>query len=183
MSETDQVGPAPKRAPDGKFLKGNSGNPKGRTPGPQGVPGLSPQLRRRVSTEVGGQKRRLNIVDAVMRQLGDRALEGDLAAAREILRIAQAEKAAGAKAAAGEAERMARGAPLKKHNTYGFPYFGPEKLEKALLDLDILVENEGRLFLRRWALNAAEARMGVDEGDLWEAYDRLNALRVDEQCI
>ena len=180
MSDSDSSEPAPARGPDGKFLPGNSGNPCGRPPGPQRSVEPARQLRRRVTAEVGGRARRMNIVDAVMRQLGDRALGGDVAAAREILRLAQAEKDKADKAAQAEAERLAKGAPLKKHNTYGFPYFGPEELEKALLDLDILVENEGRLFLRMWAKEAAFDRMDPDirYGVGWRF-----GMGVDEHCI
>ncbi len=171
MTPTDPADPgadpAPQRAPDGKFLKGNTGNRNGRPPGPQGQPGLSPPLRRRVSTDVSGKKRRLNIVDAVVRQLGDRALAGDLAATREFLRLAQAEKAAAVRAAEAEAEARAweeDNAPLPP------PVFmesSPSAMvELALRHLGAATEGEPRTgydgvsrpgdpILERWVVDAA----------------------------
>lgn len=161
---------APQRAADGRFLKGSTGNRKGRAPGPQGQPGLTPPLRRRVSTEVGGKKRRLNIVDAVMRQLGDRALAGDLAASREFLRLAQAEKAAAARAAREEAEARAweeENAPLPKLRFNGGR--NPSPLERVLFTLGAATEGETETMgngdpythlptLAQWVVDAAHAR-------------------------
>lgn len=163
MHATDPEDAAPERAADGKFLKGASGNRKGRAPGPQGCPGLTPPLRRRVSTDVSGKKRRLNIVDAVVRQLGDRALEGDLAAAREFLRIAQAEKAAAARAAQAAAEAGANQPPGPLTIVWGG---GPSTTEMALRALGAATEGEpsvgydgesrpGDTILDRWVVDAA----------------------------
>ena len=195
MHEPDTPEPAPQpaaqRAPNGKFLKGNTGNRKGRPPGPQGQPGLTPPLRRRVVAEISGKKRRLNIVDAVMRQLGDRALEGDLAAAREFLRIAQAEKAAAARAARDEAEARAweeENAPLPPLSFNGGRL--PSPVERVLFTLGAATEGETETMgngdpythsaiLERWVVDAAYARDPTLPGRLkeWELENVEKALR------
>jgi len=80
---------------NGRFLSGNTGNRSARKKGSGGpLTRLTPPLRRRVSVDVSGKKRRLNIVIAALRKLGDRAANGDPAAVRELLRIARERKAA-----------------------------------------------------------------------------------------
>ena len=195
MHEPDTPEPAPQpaaqRAPNGKFLKGNTGNRKGRPPGPQGQPGLTPPLRRRVVAEISGKKRRLNIVDAVMRQLGDRALEGDLAAAREFLRIAQAEKAAAARAARDEAEARAweeENAPLPPLSFNGGRL--PSPVERVLFTLGAATEGETETMgtgdpytqsaiQARWACDAAHACDPTLSGGWqgWPRAERQDALR------
>jgi len=142
----------PERGPNGRFLPGNSGNPKGRPHGGANASALSRQLRRRVSAEVDGRTRRMNIVDALVRQLGDRALEGDLAAAREVIRLAREEAAAEAKAAAS--------VPPEPEPEIRYEIVDTPEWKTALWRLDGLItgEDEQKWRLKRWVVEAAFAR-------------------------
>lgn len=152
------------RGPDGRFLPGNSGNPGGRKPGSGGAPPIARTLRRRVKVKEGKGERRVNVVDAIVRQLQDRALQGDTAAAREVVRMAREQEAAAARAArAIKAEEDEPAAGPWDGWDFRMPTGSLQKATgwflEALHVLGATDEVEGReVRIRQWVVQAARAR-------------------------
>ena len=87
------------------WSKGQSGNPNGRPPGHRNLAAaLTAVLRETVSVEVEGRNRDMTKLEAVTRQLVDKAVQGDPRLMREL--IAEIHKNES------KAERLASGAPL-----------------------------------------------------------------------
>ena len=75
----------------GRFQKGTSGNPKGR---PKGSQNLSTIFRKVINQKVvikeNGIKKKVTKGEAVALQLTNKAAAGDVSAAKEIIRLAEA---------------------------------------------------------------------------------------------
>lgn len=71
-----------------QFQKGQSGNPRGRPRGSGVRSALEKLLDRTVTATIDGERRKVPLTEALVLQLAQRALAGDIPASREILRIA-----------------------------------------------------------------------------------------------
>jgi hypothetical protein len=71
----------------GRFKKGASGNPAGR---PKGVKNMRTLfliiMREKVTVIEGGKQKAISRLEAILRQLSNKAMSGDLRAMREVLR-------------------------------------------------------------------------------------------------
>lgn len=70
-----------------QFKKGQSGNPRGRPKGSTLRSAVEKVLDRAVTVTIDGERRKVPITEALVMQLAQRALGGDLPAAREVLKI------------------------------------------------------------------------------------------------
>lgn len=69
-----------------QFRKGVSGNPKGRPKGSKNISSILAQMgRKQVKVTINGKVRHISLLEAVIRQLGNQAANGDLKAIRELL--------------------------------------------------------------------------------------------------
>jgi hypothetical protein len=71
-----------------QFQKGRSGNPRGRPRGSGVQSALEKLLSRTVTATIDGERRKVPLTEALVLQLAQRALAGDIPASREILKIA-----------------------------------------------------------------------------------------------
>lgn len=72
----------------GQFVKGQSGNPKGRPKGSQNTASVFLRLaRERVRVTISGRIRTITKLEAVMLQLINKAMAGDIRAAKDVLTL------------------------------------------------------------------------------------------------
>lgn len=90
MEDDPEDGPVGYRNPprQTRFRKGQSGNPRGRRKGSGVRSAAEKVLDRKVTATVDGQRRKVPITEALVLQLAQRALAGDLRATRDFLKIA-----------------------------------------------------------------------------------------------
>jgi hypothetical protein len=71
-----------------RFRKGQSGNPSGRRKGSGIRSALEKVLDRKVTATVDGERRKVPLTEALVLQLAQKALAGDVRSIREVLKIA-----------------------------------------------------------------------------------------------
>ena len=146
-------GKPPKRT---QFKKGRNGNPKGRRKGSGMRSAVEKVLARKVAVTVDGVREKVSITEAVMTQLGQRALAQDPVATRDFLKIAGQVT----QAAAEEDEKHKPFAVTIKQFTY------PDDCVDALKMLEaVMPVGDGyvRLKIQPWVIAAALAQ-GVHIG-------------------
>lgn len=136
----------------GRFQKGQSGNPKGRPKGAARPVDVTRVLNRLVKVAVDGKPGKVPVLEAVVMQITQRALTGDLAAVREILRLAERQ---GSTKASGGVTGAAGPVDV------AISFFNPAHCNEALMRLGIIAEADGRLRIMPWAVEAAMARNPV----------------------
>jgi uncharacterized protein YdaL len=73
-----------------RYVKGQSGNPKGRPKGSKNLRAvLAEELSQRVTVNNHGKKKRLSVQSVMLKQVLQKAAAGDLKAASMVLRIIQ----------------------------------------------------------------------------------------------
>jgi len=136
-----------------RFVKGKSGNPKGREPraaGPRSA--FDVVLHRVLEVVQDGKVRALTVEEALQWRTYQAAIAGDRSARRAVLRmIAVREKAISARQ------------PVRKRPKVVFETADPDNADEALLALGIATLDprwpaERRLLLEPWAVEAAFAR-------------------------
>ena len=77
-----------------QFPKGVSGNPKGRPKGTKSVAKLiNNTLYRKVKLMIGGKRRTLPVLEAILLQVTDKAFKGDLQAGKFLVQLSQVAEA------------------------------------------------------------------------------------------
>ena len=132
-----------------RFAKGRSGNPRGRPKGSKGHLGLGKMLQRKVSITVDGKRQSVELTEAVALQMSRQALAGNVAAARELFRIAQQQKDL---EAAIEASRPEPVTELR------LVMVDPKSCNPALEALGVITNVGGRFKIEPWVVEAARAR-------------------------
>jgi hypothetical protein len=148
--ENEQVGYG--RPPKARrFVKGRSGNPRGRPKGSGLRSSAEKVLDRKVTVTEDGVQRTATIIEALLLQMSQRALAGDAVARRELLKIA------------GQVAQAAADADTKGGGTtVVIKRFGqPKGCTGALEVLGVIIEvgdGSGALKVQPWVLEAALAR-------------------------
>ena len=132
-----------------RFQKGRSGNPKGRPKGSGMRSAVERVLARTVVVTVDGRRQKVPITEALVMQLGQRALAQDAGASRDFLKIANS--VAQARAAEEETRPQEFKVILKQ--------FGePTGCNGALEVLGVLSIVKGHYKVHAWVVEAARAR-------------------------
>lgn len=144
------------------FPKGTSGHPAGRPRGAALSPGER-ALRRRIKVEVDGRTRRYSVFDLMLLRLGEKAAQGDIAAARELRKAALDGAALRAHEATIRAAQEARDRPPPPPpgpviRPMMLRYSDRNDLTPQFTDLDACVVNNGKTFLRRWVIEQSLTR-------------------------
>jgi len=146
----DQYGDEPvgyRRPPRGsRFRKGQSGNPSGRPKGAGLRSAAEKVLDRTVMATVDGERRKVPLTEALVLQLAQRALAGDMKSIRELLRIS--DQVAAARPAPG------RKGPLVIMRRI----VDPKDCNPALDALGVIVPVGERYRIAPWVVEAAMAR-------------------------
>ncbi len=148
METTPPEGPVGYKRPPrhGRFRKGQSGNPRGRRKGSSTRSAAEKVLDRKVMATVDGQRRKLPITEALVLQLAQRALAGDLRATRDFLKIAD-------QMAAATPDPGRRG-PL----VITRKIISPKDCNPALEALGVIIPVGERYKIAPWVVDAAMAR-------------------------
>lgn len=89
MDEAYEIGYG-KPPRDSQFTKGLSGNPKGRPKGSKNMMTMFNQIARElIDVKSNGRAKTMTHIEAILRQLMNRALSGDPRAAREVLQLSR----------------------------------------------------------------------------------------------
>ena len=129
-----------------RFRKGQSGNPSGRRKGSGIRSALEKVLDRKVTATVDGERRKVPLTEALVLQLAQKALAGDVRSIREVLKIA---------------DQVAAASPVKpegKRLVIERRIIDPKDCNPALDLLGIVVPVDGRYRVAPWAVEAAMAR-------------------------
>jgi len=129
-----------------RFRKGQSGNPSGRPKGAGIRSAAEKVLDRTVMATVDGQRRKVPLTEALVLQLAQRAMAGDIKSIRELLRIA--DQVASARPAPG------RKGPLVIMRKV----IDPIDCNPALDALGVIVPVGERYKIAPWVVEAAMAR-------------------------
>ena len=129
-----------------RFRKGQSGNPSGRRKGSGIRSALEKVLDRKVTATVDGERRKVPLTEALVLQLAQKALAGDVRSIREVLKIA--DHVAAASPARPEGKRLV----IERR------IIDPKDCSPALDLLGIVVPVDGRYRVAPWAVEAAMAR-------------------------
>lgn len=129
-----------------RFRKGQSGNPRGRRKGSGKLSAAERVLERKVTATVDGQRQKVAITEALVLQLTQRALAGDVRATREVLKIA---------------DQLAAATPDPARKGPGIitmRFVDPMDCNPALEALGVIVPVGDRYKISPWAVEAAMAR-------------------------
>jgi hypothetical protein len=131
-----------------RFTKGRSGNPKGRPKGARGVSALANLVNRTVTVTVDGTRCQVPMGEALTLSLFQRALTGNVPAAREVMKII--EKVA-------EEQKAIEEAP---HSIYAVKtvIVDPKACNISLQDLGVIEKVGDCWRIRTWVVEAAFAR-------------------------
>jgi hypothetical protein len=132
-----------------RFAKGKSGNPKGRPKGARSGGKLASVVNQTVSVTVEGVTQKMPLTEALAMSLAQRALAGNIAAAREFMKIA--EKVAAEQKAVQEQPSpvLFELVPLESKDC---------TINTALEKLDVFELDGPRRCIRPWVVEAALAR-------------------------
>lgn len=134
---------------DTRFRKGTSGNPKGRPKRSSTPKPIEKVLERNVTAVVDGARRSVPVMEAVGLQLAQRALAGDMAAMRELIKIVN-------QAVARQQEEVRAVEPLEVKVIF----VACDEPSLALDILDIVYgSTDKRTRLRNWVVQAALDRL------------------------
>jgi len=135
-----------------RFVKGRSGNPRGRPRGSHREAPYEAVLGQKVTIREAGTDRQVTAAEAFLLQLAKKGLEGDGSAARASIRAI-------------EAIRAARPAPADRVITITWVGVAPGSVATALVPLRMARKIDAhrasaKLLLEPWLVDAAIARLG-----------------------
>lgn len=146
----DETSPEPvgyRRPPrHSRFRKGQSGNPSGRRKGSGIRSALEKVLDRKVTATVDGERRKVPLTEALVLQLAQKALAGDVRSIREVLKIAD------------QVEAAAPARPEGKRQVIALRFIDPKDCNPALDLLGIIIPVGETYKVAPWAVEAAMAR-------------------------
>ena len=159
-----------------RFQKGRSGNPRGRPKGSGVRSAVEKLLSQTVMATVDGRRRKVPLTEALVLQLAQRALAGDIAASREILKIAhQAPEEV-------PAETNAR----EKLTVLIRRFIDPRDCNPALEKLGAISGVDGGYKIEPWLVEAALARnpsLTSEDRILIGNSTRRSGERTSEQTV
>lgn len=160
-------GKPPKAA---RFQKGRSGNPKGRPKGSGVRSAVERVLERKVAVTVDGRRRKVPITEALVLQLGQRALAQDAGASRDFLKIAN--QVAQARADAESNTHVT--------NVEIVRFSQPGDCNRALEVLGVMSIVDGHYKIHPWVIEAARAR-GLKLDAASEKLVFVHAVKPEDQ--
>lgn len=148
MEDDHEAAPVGYKSPPrhSRFRKGQSGNPRGRRKGTGMRSAAEKVLDRKVMATVDGQRRKVPITEALVLQLAQRALAGDLRATRDFLKIAD-------QMAAVTPDPGRRGPLVITRKS-----IDPKDCNPALEALGVIIPVGERYKIAPWVVDAAMAR-------------------------
>lgn len=148
METTPPEGPVGYKRPPrhSRFLRGQSGNPRGRRKGSGVRSAAEKVLDRKVTVTVDGKRQKVPITEALVLQLTQRALAGDSKAIRDVLKISDQ--------VAATRQDPARTEPLVILRRI----IEPKDCNPALDALGVIIPVGDRYKIAPWVVDAAMAR-------------------------
>ncbi len=131
-----------------RFAKGKSGNPKGRPKGKGVGNALANLINQHVTVTVDGAPRKMLLTEALVTSLAQRALAGNMVAAREFMKIAE-KVSVEQKAIEEKSERI---------DGFRHVIVDPKECNVPLEKLGVIEEVADCWRIRTWVVEAAMAR-------------------------
>jgi hypothetical protein len=140
-----------------RFIKGKSGNPRGRPKGTHVGGTLASLVNQMITVTLEGIPRKMPLTEALAMSLAHRALAGNTAAAREFMKIV--DKVA-------IAQKIAEEKPARLEKIV-VSWVSPEECNTSLEKLGAIKQVEERWRIQTWVVEAAlkRNRITLNEGD------------------